>query len=291
MSIIQTFLSASNFIVTGQQSFTTVGTTNWTVPAGVNMISVICVGGGAGGSGTETLNVTSGSGGGSGAVAYSNNIIVIPGETLAVTVGYAGTRSVSGSFAGAAGSSFVQRGSTNLVLARGANGRAGGASVFSVGDVVANGGAGAFRSSAGSGTPGSGGGGTPGYNGVVGATGGSYTTPVTGGNGVNGGAGGGAAGGSTLNNRGGGGGGGIDIFGEGTSGSGGATAGGGGGGGSGGQNGSSTATSTGANGGIYGGGGGGASAGGASGGNGAQGAVRIIYGYNRYYPSTNTTDL
>ena len=48
----------------GQQAFTTAGSFTWTAPAGVTSVCVVCVGaGGAGG----------------GALAYKNNITVVPG--------------------------------------------------------------------------------------------------------------------------------------------------------------------------------------------------------------------
>ena len=58
---------------------------NWTVPAGVTSISVVCVGGG--GSGEQNHDGASGGGGGLG---YKNNISVTPGANVAVTVGGGG---------------------------------------------------------------------------------------------------------------------------------------------------------------------------------------------------------
>ena len=54
----------------------------WTVPAGVTEISVVCIGGG--GSGVAQHDGASGCGGG---LAYKNNITVVPGSTIDVTVG------------------------------------------------------------------------------------------------------------------------------------------------------------------------------------------------------------
>jgi len=162
-----------------------------------------------------------------------------------------------------------------------------------------NGGVGGSSSNAGSG------GGAGGYSGNGGAG-------VTTGTGNSGSGGGGGSGGSTGTSSGGGGG--VGLLGEGTSGAGGSSSPTGGGGGSGGSSGSGNV------GGAYGGGAGAATtrAGGGGGGlryannvsvtpgdvitvvvgaagtgnaSGGSGAVRIIWGENRSFPSTNTGDL
>ena len=61
--------------VTGQQEYTTAGTYSWTCPAGVTRVSVVCVGGGSGCGG---------------ALAYKNNITVVPGNSYSVVVGDGG---------------------------------------------------------------------------------------------------------------------------------------------------------------------------------------------------------
>jgi len=58
---------------------------NWTVPAGVTEISVVCVGGG--GSGVAQHDGASGCGGG---LAFKNQIAVTPGSTIEVSVGGGG---------------------------------------------------------------------------------------------------------------------------------------------------------------------------------------------------------
>ncbi len=80
------------------QPFTTVGTTNWTVPAGVTCITVECWGGGGGGGGGKGSSDgngyvwgAGGGGGGGGAYSKSQTITVTPGQTITVTVGNAGT--------------------------------------------------------------------------------------------------------------------------------------------------------------------------------------------------------
>lgn len=71
--------------VTTLVSFTSVGSTNWTVPANVNQVEVLVVAGGGGG------GAWVGGGGGAGGVVYRENYPVTPGESIAVTVGAGGT--------------------------------------------------------------------------------------------------------------------------------------------------------------------------------------------------------
>jgi hypothetical protein len=80
--------------------FTANATYLWTVPPGVTSISVLAIGGGGGGAGSSIpypLHQDSsdqyaipGSGGGGGALAYANNIAVVPGTTYIVQVGGGG---------------------------------------------------------------------------------------------------------------------------------------------------------------------------------------------------------
>ena len=274
--------------VSGQQAWTTAGTYTFTVPTGVYSICVVCVGGGGGGSNSNNFNA--GSGGGLG---WKNNIPVSPNQQYNIQVGAAGQGNSSGGTDG--GDSIFPGGVSGLCRGYGGdgndgNGSQGGGGGF-IGDGGGNGGAWATYG---------GGGGAGGYSGD--------------GNSETGGAGGsGAANGLT---GGGAGGGGVGIYGEGTSGLNhqgqgswnvvtyGATMY-GGGGGSGGSNGGNGVAPTfnngysgvvaGLAGGGYGGGGGGCNGNGAwgtcQGSNGAGGAVRIIWGPNRAFPSTNTSDV
>ncbi|MDO8552761.1 MAG: LamG-like jellyroll fold domain-containing protein [bacterium] len=245
----------------GQQAYTTAQSTSWTAPAGVTSVSVVCVGGG-GSWGSyddgETLYIRSAGGG---ALAYANNITVVPGNAYDVVVG-------------------------NHAPSNGGVGNPGGASSFNVTTCKANGGGSGSNTSSAThglggtvvyGTGGSGGngeqtglmsaGGAGGYSGNGGAGG-----NATGGNGSGGGGGGGAYAGGIGRA-----GGGVGILGEGTSGAGGTSGTPDGGGGSGGG--------TGGNGNnIY---------GGAPkyGDLAAVGAVRIIWGTSRSFPSTNTGDM
>ena len=266
----------------GQVEYTTPGTTTWTCPPNVNTVCVVCVGGGGGG--------TTGTGyeaGGGGGLGWKNNITVVPGQTYNVGVGAGGVGNTSGGTNG--GTSYFIDATT--CAGGGGSGNNGGGGTYS-GDGGGNGG---NHVSYG------GGGGAGGYSGD--------------GNSETGGAGGAGAG--TGNTGGGAGGGGVGLLGEGTSGlnySGGdgnvitygATIN-GGGGGSGGAAGSNGLASTfssgnyqqdailGTPGGNYGGGGGGSHSSYDSGqtsnqGNGGNGAVRIIWGDGRSFPSTLTTD-
>jgi hypothetical protein len=72
-------------------SFTTVGTTTWTAPAGVTQLEVLVVGGGGGG-GYEM-----GGGGGGGGVLYDSAFPVTPATVYTVTVGGGGTGRTSNS--------------------------------------------------------------------------------------------------------------------------------------------------------------------------------------------------
>jgi hypothetical protein len=69
-----------------QQAYTTPGTFSWTAPAGVTSVCVVCVGGGAGGKGT----FPSTGGGGGGGLGWKNNITVTPGQSYTVVVGAGG---------------------------------------------------------------------------------------------------------------------------------------------------------------------------------------------------------
>jgi hypothetical protein len=84
--------SASNSVsFTGtltRQSFTTVGTTSWTAPAGVRSVDYLVVGGGGGGgNGFDT----GGGGGGGGGMVLTSTLSVTPTTSYTVTVGAGGT--------------------------------------------------------------------------------------------------------------------------------------------------------------------------------------------------------
>lgn len=269
----------------GQAEYTTPGTYSWTPPAGVFSVSVVAVGGGGGG---NSQNGAGGAGGGGGGLGYKSGIPVVPGQSYTVVVGSGGTRATSAAAADGGNSYFID---TNTVAGLGGDGgnlgvAANGGSY--VGDGGGNGGSVAAHTST---VDATGGGGAGGYSGA-GGNGGSINAAGSAGSG--GGGGGGGAGGSSDYGAGGGG---VGIYGEGTSGAGGAYNGADGIpglGGSGGQQGVNLFGGTGSGdrtyGGAYGGGGGGAELSGEQG-NGGKGAVRIIWGPGRSYPSTNTADV
>jgi hypothetical protein len=258
---------------TGSQAeFTTPGTYTWYAPTGVTSISAVAVGGG--GSGGDYL------GGGGGALAYKTSATVIPGTAYTVVVGTGGN-TVSSYGQSGGYSSF----GSNIVYASGGFGAyIGHASQGPGGNVrIGDGGGNGGPSS------GMGGAGAAGYSGN-----GGNSTVYTGLDGS-----GGGGGGSGMTRFAGGGGGGVGIYGQGTSGiggfgqyQGGYTRGQGGSGGL-------PATNIGVGntpsfpGELYGGGGGGQHVGffGGYGRDGAQGAVRIIWGVGRAYPSTNTANV
>jgi len=254
----------------GQQAYTTAGTYSWVAPTNVIEVSVVCVGGGGGGN-VGVSGSTYYSPGCGGALAYANNIAVVPGNSYTVIVGAGGAYTTSGgdsSFntnsckAGGGKVSTYPTAPTPGAVINGTGGSGGGPYL-----PIDNG---WCRSDFG----GAGGGGAGGYSGA-GGTGGF---PTGGGDAGVGGAGGGGA--SSNSTSGGGGGGGVGLLGSGTSGAGGDYPGGVGRGGSSGSN------ASGGTGGLYGGGGNGQ-------GNGAGGAVRIIWGNTivRAFPSTNTGNL
>ena len=106
-------------VAVGEASFTTAGQYNWTAPAGVTSISVVCIGGGGGGAGDHD-----GAGGCAGGLGYKNNITVTPGTTYSLEVGSGGSGGRSDLSYGNGGSdSFFNDG--NSIVCRG-NGGPGG---------------------------------------------------------------------------------------------------------------------------------------------------------------------
>ena len=261
----------------GQTNFLTVGTFDFVVPVDVSRICALAIGGGAGGDSGDY----GGDGGGGGALCYANDIPTTPGETLTVIVpagGVCGIEAYRGG--GNGGWAYVKRGATVLLIGYG--GYSGGASNTGI---YSGGGGGSGGDSDGA-NYGGGGGGAGGYSGSGGS--GGISLDVEGDTNPTAGQGGGGGGGKQNGNSSAGGGG-VGIYGEGASG----IAGGvpvndnGGKGGSGGSDGGNTHSG---NGGNYGGGGGGGALPGYDGMFGAQGAIRIIYGEGRAYPSTLTSN-
>ena len=276
----------SYFAPPGQVEYTTPGTYTWTAPIGVYDVSVVAVGGGGGGSQDDQGD--GGNGGGGGGLGWKNNIPVVAGQTYTVVVGAGGSRDTDGgagsNATGGGNSYFIDTSTVAGLGGGGATGNGGTAGGF-VGDGGGNGGVGGTGSSADAG----GGGGAGGYSGNGGDGGNSNLNGSAGSGG--GGGGGGAGGDSDASGAGGG----VGIYGQGANGTAGVyngvngTAGGGGSGGQAGSanTGSSATPSTGGN---FGGGGGSAENTGNENGPGAGGAVRIIWGEGRAFPSTRTAD-
>lgn len=256
---------------------------NGTVPINAFLV-------GAGGSGrysTTTGNFSGGGGGGAG-FAY-NNLDLTGVSTVTVYVGVGGAQRSGTTQNGQTGGSTrleYPKGPTRIVTAEGGGGGVSGGGTGGlaytnfdsiVGSYGGNGGAGDNGISI-NGMGGGGGAGGYGSGGVHGGAGGTNTS--TGGNASSstGAGGGGASTSSPGTNTRGGNGGGVGILGQGSDGAGGAFA---GADGSPGSSGSAM---------LYGGGSGGAN-GSAAAGQAGSGAVRLIWGSGRSYPSTNTGNV
>ena len=252
----------------GSQSYTTAGTYSWVAPTGITSVSVVAIGPGGLGYGVTMPN----QGGGGGGLGWKNNITVVPGQSYTVVVGNPATGTDSYFI-----STSTVKGGAGGAASSGSGGTGGGYT----GDGGGSGGNGG-TSTAGNA---SGGGGAGGYAGSGGA--GGYGTSVA----YNSSAGsGGGGGGGTMGepSPGGGGGGGVGILGQGSNGGVNPSGWGGGGGyqGGGGSSGTGTTTTVSRDGGAYGGG----SAGhftGSTNNYGGSGAVRIVWGAGRSFPSTN----
>lgn len=255
----------------GQAEYTVPGAYTWIAPAGVFKVSAVTIGpGGTGTAGSRYLwcntcypgcyTYVGGTSGGGGGLGWKNNIPVVPGTGYTVVVGAANVTSY-----------FI-----SAATVSGTNGQTGGVGSW-VGDGGGNGG-----NSAGDPTEvnvGGGGGGAGGYSGQGGwgsSGDASYQAP-----GAPAAASGGGYGGNPQQ-----GGGGVGIYGKGADAP---FIGMGGSGGAGGQP-SSSVVSGGIAGGMFGGGGPGVPR---SGGTrlGGTGAVRIIWGNGRAFPSTFTQNV
>ena len=283
---------------TGQQAFTSAGTSSWTCPENVYEVSVVCVGGGGG----STVNEM-GAGGGGG-LGWANAIPVAPGTSYAVEVGSKGTPASGGNYAGNGGNSYFidtatvyggggggtgrdRNGSANRPGYGGEGGGYGGSAGSSQGGGFGGDGGNGNQSSLSDTGQSCGGGGAAGYSGN-GGRGGQYNSD----NATNGSGGGGGGGRTNIGNNEiyGGGGGGVGLNGEGSSGTRGDTGNGGAGrGGSGGSDGQGNPSGNpDVPGGDY---GGGAGSNDSYGSYGGKGGVRIIWGPGRAFPSTNTADV
>lgn len=118
----------ADFRTTEYTQVSTDGTTyTWTVPAGVNTISIIAIGGGGGGGGVcpsfYSSAVTGCAGGGGGAYVRVDNYTVSPGDELTIHVGSRGSghQSCGSTHRGWGGDSWVKKGTTTIALAKGAS--------------------------------------------------------------------------------------------------------------------------------------------------------------------------
>lgn len=257
--------------------YTTSGTFTWTAPADAATygVNAVCIGGGGGGNYYQNNRNTGGGGGGLG---WKNNIPVVAGQTYTIVVGSGGpgANGVSGTIGSPGNDSYfinsvtVKGGAGGGAGAVGSPALGGGVGGNYVGDGGGNGGSGGQVNTVSPvGTVVGGGGGAGGYSGNGGKGGVNINNPTENPSGA--GTGGGGSGGIQY------GGGGVGIYGEGPSGT---AVSGNDGPGVGGSGGTDSPTST-REGGVYGGGAGYSAVGGG-------GAVRIMWGPNRQFPSTNT---
>lgn len=267
----------------GQSAYTTAGTYSWVCPANVTSVCVVCVGpGGYRRVGGNTIEQGRPGGG----LGWKNSISVTPGASYTVRVGAVGTTSVIGADKNGSPIYGYSNGTDSFFIsALTVCGKTGDNGGTFVGDGGGNGGSGG-STLGGSYARGGGGGGAGGYsgNGGNGSNGGTTVPGAAGGNGSAGGGGGGSGARATgVNHYNGGRGGGVGILGQGANGAGGAAIFTINSSGNVGGNGSDGAYGKGAAGGI------------SSGGIGSSvtptgGAVRIIWGAGRAFPSTRTGD-
>ena len=170
-------------------SYTTPGSYNWTVPAGVTSLQIVAIGGGGGGSGALSID-GSGSAGGSGAMVTAT-LSVTPGQLIALVVGGGGTAGANfpnglcGVGGGGGGASSLDVGNADQVIAGGGGG--GGGSCGGVGLTGGFGGGPGGAGGAGAGIYG-GNGGSGGIGGAAALYGGAAGGNGSGGAGGNGGA-------------------------------------------------------------------------------------------------------
>lgn len=187
------------------QTWTTPGTSTWTIPDGVTQLSVTCIGGGGGGGGGRrgaAGTVRCGGGGGGGAASTSTTLTAstLTSQTLTIVVGSGGagaaavtTDDTNGRYGSNGGDSIVYSGTEQVesaVIARASCGYSGNGGSSTAGAGGA-GGMGGFGGSAGGSANTSGSGGIS-SSPSSGATGGGSGAGLTSANAVSGGGGGGA---------------------------------------------------------------------------------------------------
>jgi mucin-19 len=264
-NITRRYSVGASLAPTGAAEYTTPGTYSWTAPAGVTSVSVVAVGAGGGGSRTSTGGA---SGGGGGGLGWKNNITVVPGQSYTVTVGASGNAHPTNNGDGSTGGQSFFINAATVAGLGGSGGRLAGGGLG--GSFVGDGG-GAGGNPAGVGRIWGGGGGAGGYTGAGGN--GGNAIDVAGSNGAGGGGGGAGGAASSVNN--GKQGGGVGIYGQGANGLGSAA-------------GSPGGAGSGGSGATFGGGGNAAFSTLTTSTTGGGGAVRIIWGPGRAFPSTAT---
>lgn len=274
-------VTATDTIQTGSKTFQlmvtvvgasllTAGTTSWTAPTGVTSVSVLVVGAG----GYNASDTQGTGGGGGGALAYKNNITVVPGNSYTVIAGIYGNPGPGGSSSFTAGFGTITAGGGGGATTFNSSARSGAAGgqpsgTYDAGFAGGNGGS--YTSGQGYG----GGGGAAGYTGA-GGNGGSNNGAGSAASTDSGGGGGGGSGSGQNGTKGGG----VGLLGKGATGTGGSAGANDGGSGSGGASG------------YLGYGGGGTGWNGGFSQRGGLGAVRIIWpGHLRVFPSTMAGDL
>lgn len=127
----------------GIEAFTTPGTTAWTIPTGVTSLWAIAIGGGGGGGFTSAgTGGDHGGGGGGGGTSLRLYTGLVPGGTLDVVVGAAGTGGAVGvgDATGSSGGASTVDDGTTLISGGGGGGGVGGGTRFGGGGGASSGG-------------------------------------------------------------------------------------------------------------------------------------------------------
>jgi len=115
---ISDFYGTRAYTPAGSSTRTATSEGNFSVPAGVSEIHILCVGGGGAGGNA----FYAGGGGAGGNLTWINKVPVTPGETLKWRAGAGGAPAFGRGDGGDGGASYVKRGSTYLCLANGGGG-------------------------------------------------------------------------------------------------------------------------------------------------------------------------
>ena len=116
--VFDSYRGMSGYNNAGEQLYSNPGDYTWTAPAGVTKISVVLIGGGGGGG-----QGAGGPAGGGGALAYKNNITVVPGVSYNLTVGMGGTDATGPGHKNDGGNSTITIGSETYAAYGGEGGQ------------------------------------------------------------------------------------------------------------------------------------------------------------------------